>query len=191
MPAFEIMDQCLLVLHESLDIETIFLQHQRSMIHSYVMREDDIVGALFVEFERFMDMIGYEDDDQIRIMLFYGLEQDHILIEGLYRTYDHLAFLEIQFLEEIAIADVAVDAWDLIFLEMGYDSWILIDDENVLMRLMKHFIEIASESSVSEDGYLIIFPIDFPVFLIPHSWKQRQDRFEEMIDPFSIDYEIT
>ena len=67
------MDHGLLILHESLDIESILLQHQRCMIHSYVMRKDNVVGALFVEFERFVNVVGYEDDDYIRIVLFYGL----------------------------------------------------------------------------------------------------------------------
>ena len=171
MPVFELMDQGLLILHEFLDVESVFFQHQRRMIHSYVMRQYDVVGTLFVELDRFVNMIGYEDDDQIRIILFGRFEQDYIFIKSLYRADDHFAVSEIQFLEEIDIADIAVDAWDLPFLEMGDDPWMFIDDEDVLMRFMERRIDITSESSVSEDHYLVIFLIDFFVFFLSNSRK--------------------
>ncbi len=81
-------------------------------------------------------MIGYEDDDQIRIMLFYGFEQDHAFIKHFYGADDHLAVLYIQFSEKIYITHISVDTWDLPFLQMRNDSRMFIDDKDIFVRLM-------------------------------------------------------
>lgn len=134
-----------------------------------------------------MDMVGDENDDQRSVMVFQCLEQHHILIEILDGADDHLRLLEIQFLEEIDVADISVDAWDPLLLQMRDDAWMLIHHEDAFVRLMERRIDIASEPSVSEQRYLIVLLIDLLRFLVPHSWQQRKHRLEEMIDLLAVD----
>ena len=43
---------------------------------------------------------------------------------------------------------------------MRYDSWILIDNKNMLMCLMEHLIEITTKSSISENRYFVVLFVD-------------------------------
>lgn len=113
--------------------------------------------------------------------LFDGFEQYHILIEFFHGTDDHLGLFDIQLMEKIYIADISVNAWRLFFLQESYDSWMFINNQDVLMALMQHIIDITSESSVTKQHYLIIFFIDLLMLLVPYSWKQCQKWFEKMI----------
>lgn len=122
--------------------------------------------------------------------LFDGFEQYHILIEFFYRTDDHLGFFDIQLVEKIYITDISINARRFFLLQESDDSWILIDNHDMFMTLIQHIIDIASESSVAKQHYLIILFIDLLILFFPYSWQQCQERFKEMIQFFSIYHEI-
>lgn len=86
------------------------------MIHTDIMRKYNVVSTLFVEFERFLDMIGYEDNNQIWIMLFHSFEENHIFIKLFHGTDNHLTVFEIKLLQKINIAHITVDTRNLVFL---------------------------------------------------------------------------
>jgi len=86
------------------------------MIHTDIMRKNDIICTLFIELDRFIDMIGDKNDYKMRRMYFNRFEQYHIFIKIFDGTDDHFCFFEIQFLNKVYITDISIDAWYFIFL---------------------------------------------------------------------------